>query len=138
MSQAGVELVREMYSAFHGGDAERALSYFDDDVAIDATASVDGGAGRGREALARIIGRWLAGFEDWHEEIEEIHERGDLVCAVAVQHGRGPDSGIELRARYAVLYEVTDGAIASMTLYRDPADALRAAGIEGEGPAPEA
>ena len=128
MSQQGVELVREMYAAFHGGDAGRALSFFDEDVVVDATARIDGGTGRGREELASVIGRWLAAFEGWHEEIEEIHDLGDRVCVVAVQSGRGKDTGIDTRTRYAVLYEVRGDAITRMTLYRNPERALEAAG----------
>jgi hypothetical protein len=30
MPRDDVELVRRMYAAFHGGDAERAVSYFDE------------------------------------------------------------------------------------------------------------
>jgi ketosteroid isomerase-like protein len=130
MSQENVDLVGEMYAAFHGGDAARALSYFDDDVVVDATARVDAGMGRGRDELSRIIGQWLATFDDWREEIEEIRDLGDRVYVLALQGGRGKDSGIEAESRYAVLYEVRDRAITRMTLYREPAEALRAAGAE--------
>ena len=119
-----------MYSAFHGGDFERALSYFHEDVAVDATARVDGGTGRGRGELGRIIGQWLAMFDDWHEEIEEITDSSDQVGVVAVQSGRGRETGIETRSRYSVLYEVRDGAITAMKLYVDPDEAREHAGLE--------
>ena len=51
MSLENVDLIKEMYVAFHGGDAGRALSYFDEDVVVDATVRVDGGIGHGREEL---------------------------------------------------------------------------------------
>jgi ketosteroid isomerase-like protein len=127
MSQQNVELIEEMYTAFHGGDPDRALSYFGDDVVVDATARLDGGVGHGRDELARIIGQWLGTFDEWREEIEQLHDLGDQVCAVALQRGRGRHSGIETQTRYAVLYEVRDKAITRMTLYGDPAEALRAA-----------
>ena len=130
MSQENVDLVREMYVAFHGGDAARALSFFDESVAVDASARVDGGMGRGRDALSRVIGQWLAGFDEWSEEIEELHDAGDQVCVVALQRGRGRDSGIGTQTRYAILYEVRGGAITRMTLYSQPAEALRAAGLQ--------
>jgi ketosteroid isomerase-like protein len=130
VSQESIQLVRDMYSAFHAGDFERALSYFHEDAVVDATARVDGGTGRGRGELGRIIGQWLAMFDDWHEEIEEITGSGDSVCVIAIQSGRGKDSGIETRSRYAVLYEVRDGAITGMKLYLDPDEALKDAGLE--------
>jgi ketosteroid isomerase-like protein len=66
-------------------------------------------------------------FDDWREEIEDMHDFGDHVCVVAVQSGRGKDSRLETQTRYAVLYEVHDTAITRMTLYRDPAEGLKAA-----------
>ena len=129
MSEANVELVAEMYRAFHGERPVDAMSYFSDDVVVDVTSRVDGGTGRGRDDLTRIIGQWLGMFDDWHEEIEQVRGTGDLVCVVAVQHGRGKDSGIEAQMRYAIVYEVRDSTIAAMTLYRDPAEAFEAAGL---------
>ncbi|MDQ3964817.1 MAG: nuclear transport factor 2 family protein [Actinomycetota bacterium] len=122
MSGENLELVREMYVAFHGGDAERALSYFASDVVVDPGGRVDSGVGYGRDALARIIGEWVGAFDDWSEEIEDLRAVGDEVHAVAVQSGRERATGIETRMRYAVGYRVEDGVITRMTLYRDPAD----------------
>ena len=129
MSQQNVDLITEMYLAFHGGDAARALSYFSEDVVVDATARIDGGIGNGREELSRIIVQWLGTFDDWHEDIEQIRDLGNQVHVVAVQRGRGKDSGIETQTRYAIIYEIRDNAIARMTLYREPAEALQAAGL---------
>jgi ketosteroid isomerase-like protein len=129
MSQENVDLIREMYAAFHGSDADRALAYFDEKVVVDATARVDGGIGHSRDELRRIIGQWLAAFDEWREEIEEIHDLGDQVCVVALQGGRARGSGIETQTRYAIMYEVRGKAITRMTLYRQPAEALRAAGL---------
>ena len=124
MSQENVGLIREMYVSFHGGDADRALSFFDEDVVVDATARVDGGMGHGRDELSRIIGQWLATFDGWHEEIEEMRDLGDQVYVVALQGGRGKDSGLETQTRYAIMYEVCGRAITRMTLYREPARRL--------------
>ena len=124
----GAEIVRSMYAAFHRGDAEAALAHFHDDVEYDATMRVDGGTGRGREALGETIGRWVGAFDDWREEIEEVREVGDRVCVVLTQRGRGKGTGIDLEARYGVVYEIDGEKITGMTLYSGPEDALEAAG----------
>jgi ketosteroid isomerase-like protein len=129
MSQENLDLISKMYLAFQGGDLERALPYFDEDVVVAAPLP-DEGTGRGRDALLRIIGQWLDGFDDWREEIEQMRDCDDRVCIVAVQSGRGKDSGVETQARYAVVYEVHGAAITRMTLYRDPAEGLEAAGLK--------
>jgi ketosteroid isomerase-like protein len=127
MAASNVEIVRRMYDAFHGGDFEGALAHYHPEVEVGATSSVDGGPGRGREALAAMIGRWVSAFDDWSEEIEEMREVGGAVLVVALQRGRGRDTGIELETRYALLYWVRDGLIARITLYRDRDEALAAA-----------
>ncbi|HYI37258.1 MAG TPA: nuclear transport factor 2 family protein [Thermoleophilaceae bacterium] len=129
MSQENVEIVREMYKAFHSGDAEGALAHFDPEVEVDASSRVDGEVGRGHEDLARIISQWTDAFEAWREDIEGIRDAGDRVCVVATQRGRGRESGIDIETRYAVVYEVQRGKIIGMALYAEPAEALEAVGL---------
>jgi ketosteroid isomerase-like protein len=129
MSLENVEVVRRMYEAFHSGDAEGALARFDPEVVVDARMRVDAGIGHGREELYAIVGRWLGAFDEWREEIEEVRDLGSQVCVVSTQRGRGKGSGIETENRYAVLYEVRENRITSMTLYPSPAEALAAVGL---------
>ena len=129
MSQEDVVVVRQMYDAFHGGDAEGAINHFAPDVTVDATTRPDGEVGKGREALVRIIASWVDSFDDWREEIEAIRDLGDHVLVAARQIGRGKASGLETELRYALLYRVEDGKISSMTFYFNVADALEAVGL---------
>ena len=126
MSQENVAVVRRMYDAFHSGDAEGAVGHFAPDVTVDARDHPDAQAGKGHEALVRIIGGWVAAFDDWSEEIEEIRDLRDHVLVAAKQRGRGKGTGIETELRYALLYELEDGKISSMTFYSDVAEALGA------------
>ena len=71
-----------------------------------------------------MINEWAGTFDDWREEIEEIRDRGTQVYVLAVQHGRGKGSGIEVEERYALIYEVKGDKIARMTMYGEPAEAL--------------
>lgn len=130
MSEANVETVRRMYEAFHGGDADRALSHFDPEVAVDASRRLDGGTGRGREYLSTTIGRWIGTFTEWREEIDEIRDAGNgLVFVALTQRGRGKGSGIETEGQYALVYRVEGEWISEMTVYPDRAEALEAAGL---------
>jgi ketosteroid isomerase-like protein len=129
VSQA-VETVRRMYKASQGGDAETALSCFHPEVVLDARARMDSGIVQGREELTRTIGEWVGAFDEWREEIDEIRDLGNQVFVVATQRGRGKGSGIEIETRYALLYEVRGGQITRMTFFREPAEALAAAGVE--------
>lgn len=119
-----------MLAFFHQGDAESALGCFSRDVVADVSRRPDGRIGIGRSELARIIGEWLGTFEEWTEEIIEIRDLGDRVIVVATQRGRGKGSGAEVATEYAAIYGLRHGEIASMTLYPDPAEGLRAAGLQ--------
>ena len=130
MSEQNVELVRQMYVAFHAGDIEGALASFDPEVIFDASMRVDGGIGRGREELAAMVAQWVGGWEEWRETIKEMRDLGSQVLVVSRQHGRAKGRGIEVEARYAVLYEVDGDSITRMAIYSEPAEALKAAGFE--------
>jgi ketosteroid isomerase-like protein len=130
MSEENVEVVRRMYAAFRAGDAEKSLSYFAPDVLVDpSTLRPDIGVGKGREHVAAVVNSWMAPWEDWHDEIEGIRDLGSTVLVISLQRGRGKESGIEIEARYGLLYDVRDGQITSMRMYGSSAEALEAAGL---------
>jgi ketosteroid isomerase-like protein len=129
MSGENVEIVRRMYEAYHGGDADGALAYFAPDVVADHSRRLGGGIGHGREGLRSIITEWVGTFEDFHEEIEEMRDLGRFVYVVATQRGRGKGSGVEVENHYALLYEVQGEQITWMAAYPDSAAALEAAGV---------
>jgi ketosteroid isomerase-like protein len=129
MSQENVEVVRRMYEAFHKGDAESALAYFHPEVVVDASVRVDAGIGHGRDELNAIVSRWVGAWDDWREEIEELRDLGDRVLVLSTQYGKGRGSGVDVEARYALLYELQAEQITRLTMYDDPAKALEAAGL---------
>jgi ketosteroid isomerase-like protein len=129
MSEENVEVVRRMYDAFHGGDADGALAYFDSEVVVDASIRIDVGVGHGLEDLNRIIASWVGTFDEWREEIEEMSDLGDQVLVVSIQRGRGKGSGAEVENRYSVLYGLRGNKITNMTMYGGRDEALKAAGL---------
>jgi ketosteroid isomerase-like protein len=133
MSDENVEIVRRVYEAFHAGDFEAALASFDPDVMFDASVRVDGGIGHGREEFYAMVAQWVGGWEEWREEIEEIRDLGEgRVLVLSVQRGRGKGSGLEVEARWAVVYGLDGGAITSVRIYPHSEEGLKAARL-GEG-----
>ena len=119
-----------MYDAFHRGDADAALAYFDPDVVADASqARPDLPKGQGREELRQIVNSWVGAWDEWREEIEEMRDLGSRVLVFIVQQGRGKGSGIEVEAANAALYDLHRGKITRMALFQERADALEAAGL---------
>ncbi len=129
MSQENVELVKRMLALFHAGDAEGALACFSEDVVTEMPTRPDVTGGRGHEALGELIGGWVAAWEDWSEEINEVRDLGDHVMVISTQRGRGKSTGIEIALQYASLYEIENGQISRMGLYDSPEEALEAAGL---------
>jgi ketosteroid isomerase-like protein len=128
VSEEPVEIVRRMYEAFHAGDAEAALAFFHPDVLLDPSAArPDAPIGKGREHVSEVTASWMAAFDEWREEIEEIRDLDGRVLVVSVQRGRGRGSGVEVEARYALLYEVSREMITTMRMYRSVEAAMAAA-----------
>ena len=121
------EVVRRMYHARDAGDAAGLEERLHPDVVLDARARMDADVVHGREAASRVIGEWVGAFDDWREEIHEIRDLGSRVCVVATQRGRAKGSGIEIEARYALLYRVEGGQITRITLFSREDEALAAA-----------
>ena len=61
---------------------------------------------------------------------ERIIDAGDQVVVVASWHARGKASGVETDWRYAAVITLRDSKIVSLVSYPDPADALKAVGLE--------
>jgi ketosteroid isomerase-like protein len=76
-----------------------------------------------------MVAVWVGGWEEWSQEIEEVHDLGSRVCVLTIDRGRGKGSGIELEDRWAVLYEIGGDKINSMRLFTTTAEALEAAGL---------
>jgi ketosteroid isomerase-like protein len=129
MSEESLEIVRGMYEAFYRFDVDGTLAYYDPEVVIDSSRVVDGELGHGHEGVYRFIAGWVGSFDEWHEEIEEMRDLGTQVYVVARQVGRGKVSGVEVEQRYAVLHEIQGDKISRVTIYREPAEALKAAGL---------
>ncbi len=129
MSQENVEIIRRLYEAFHASDVA-GLDYFHPDVVTDASHRVDGRLGHGRDELLTILAEWMTTWEEWREEIEEIHDLGDRVLVISTQRGRGKGSGVEWEGRFWMLYEIEQGKISRWTIYDRPEEVLEAAGLE--------
>jgi ketosteroid isomerase-like protein len=129
MSEENVQIVLRMYEALGRGDAEEALAHIDPGVVIDASHRVDGRVGHGREELVAIVAEWLTTWDDWRQEIEEVHDLGDRVLVIETQRGRGKGSGADWKGRFGMLYDVRDGRMTRWTIYDDLSEALKAAGL---------
>jgi ketosteroid isomerase-like protein len=137
MSREDVEIVRRIYEAWLGNDPA-GLAALDPEfelhpdpeaywVGVDRTY-------RGAEGIAGYMRLLDEAFEDYHPEIEDLLDAGDMVVTLAIERGRGRGSGVEVQERRtAHVWTMLDGKAIRLDLYLDRAKALEAVGLSEQG-----
>jgi ketosteroid isomerase-like protein len=130
MSQENVEVVRQMLDAFHRGDFDASLAFLDQDVEWHDPPDVPGGGvHRGPEEVRRWTAGWLAAWDSYTAEAEEVIDAGDQVVVVHYERGRGKGSGVEVEHRVANVFDLRDGRVVRKLPFANRSDALEAAGL---------
>jgi ketosteroid isomerase-like protein len=141
MSQENVENLRAFLEAWNGevrafldawnrGEAD--LSLLDPEVTYEDTALPDhiGETYRGREGMARATERWAEPFERLTLELERIVGAGDRLVSIHQARMKARHTGIELKGPLAYFWTFRDGKVIHFKSFRDPEEALEAAGLE--------
>jgi ketosteroid isomerase-like protein len=126
MSEADVDVVRQIVAAFRDRDVPRLRELFHDDAEFrSAIVALEGGTYRGREEMERYMNNLDAVFEDWHSEDEEFVDGGDGRVALVFRIvGRGRGSGAPVNQPIAILWTVRDGKAVTAQGYLDREEAL--------------
>jgi ketosteroid isomerase-like protein len=82
------------------------------------------------EAFRRGWSLWVAPWESYWQEIEEVLDRGERVLLLVTHHAQMKGSEAEIKLPGASLWTVRDGLIVRMESYTDRAEALTAVGLE--------
>ena len=67
---------------------------------------------------------WLSEWEHWRAEAEDFLEFGDHVVVLAIYHGRGRGSGVELHQQGAHVFELRDGKVVRLEIFANREKAL--------------
>ena len=135
MSQDNVEMLGDSYAAFNRGDWEAALENADPEIewrlhgqlGIDAPPSI-----RGRKALKSFWADFFEIWDDYKMEPLDFNEGTDgRVLATVRFTARGQGSSVPIELTYFWVHLVCGGAIVSVDLYTERAEALEAAGVRG-------
>ena len=84
----------------------------------------------GADGAQSFVDDWGGAWDDWDLEIQEIYDAGDKVVVVVQQRGRARTTGIALDMLFAQVWTIHDGRATRADMYSDPADALKAVGLE--------
>jgi ketosteroid isomerase-like protein len=121
-------MVRQAYAEFDRGNFW-VPEYFDPDIRVrwlDVVGAPEETVGF--ENLTRFLKDWFAS-QQLTMTVERLVDAGDQVVVVAVWRGRGKTSGALTEWRHGQVWTLRHGRVTSVTAYREPNDALKAAGL---------
>ena len=136
MARTNVELVRSAFEAWNRGEIEAFAEHVAEHVAwLEVSGRPEGEASErlGRDRLRQSLESLFEAWESYRLELERIHDLGDRVVAVVREVARGRASGVEINGRWGYLITAENGQIVRVEAYRDPALALKMAGV-GDSP----
>ena len=82
------------------------------------------------EAFRRGWSMWIEPWESYRQEINEVHDCGERVLLLVTHFARASGTDHEVKMKGAGLWTVRDGLIVRLESYTDPAEALKAVGLE--------
>ena len=132
MSQENVELVREAFEAFLGGDVDKSARLIDPEVEFHGTVGglQEGQIAHGQSEIDETFeAEDLEAWEERRLEAEEYIDAGDNVVVLLHEYRRGRGSGVELEAKTGVVVAVSGGRVVRIQGYLDRGAALAAAGL---------
>jgi ketosteroid isomerase-like protein len=115
--------------AWSRGDVD--VSILDPEVTFEDTTLPDhvGEAYRGPEGIVRATARWMEPFERLTMELERIVGTGDRLVSIHRVQSKALHTGIEFEAPVAYIWTFRDGKVVHLRSFRDPDEALAAAGF---------
>jgi ketosteroid isomerase-like protein len=130
MSQENVELTRRVYELFDARDLSGLFDLFHSEVIYrNREDEPDVRVYQGLEDFKGYVASWLEMFDDLRFETHDFIDLGDEVIAVTHLHGRGRETGAEVRGVYVFLFKFRDGVIVQGREYATKEEALEAAGL---------
>jgi ketosteroid isomerase-like protein len=130
MSQENVEAVERGYDALRRRDKEAFVRETHPDVeGVLYVMEAEGSVYRGHAGMHRFIDELFSVFPDWHPEVVQATDHGDIVLAQVKFAGRGARSGVALEQILWQVVHFSDGKAIRFQAYATQAEALEAAGL---------
>ena len=123
-----INVVRAFADAITERDLETALEVCHPEIEFFSTMSqLEASPYRGFAGIRRYFREIDASWEEWRVEVEQLLATPDgCVVIVMFTHLRGKGSGVPFTQHVANIWEFKDEKLWRATLYRDPAEAMRA------------
>jgi ketosteroid isomerase-like protein len=132
MSRENVEVVVQLHAEF-----ERTLRSVPEFLAPDFVWDMSTFQGwpddpeyQGAEGFDRFLAAWIAPWEVWDLEIDEMVDvGGDQVLVLMRQRGTPKGGQARVELHYGTVYTLREGLITRARVYATPAEALEAVGL---------
>lgn len=121
--------MRRCLAARGRGDYAAAAELFDPEIVVDLTERPDGGLYRGRAEAAEAMRAWVASWDEYSYEVEDLIDAGGEVVVLFRESARGKESGASSRLLGATVWTVRHGRVVQTKTYTDRARALAAVGL---------
>jgi ketosteroid isomerase-like protein len=126
MSQANVEVVRQLFESYDRGDYEEAAECLAPDVVYEVGQELPA---LGRAAVRAMWERWDSTWDEAETVPEEFIDAGDHVLVTVKYSTRGRGSGIKYEERLFDVYTFGEGKVVHKREFRDRAEAAEAANL---------
>ena len=113
------------------GEAADLVSRFDPEVTYEDTTLPDhaGETYRGVDGVIRATERWIEPFETMTIDLERIVGTGDCLVSIHRWRATARRTGIAFDEPLAILWRFREGNVIHFRSFRDPDEALEAAGL---------
>lgn len=120
--QTNVEIVRDTYEAFDGGDIETAMAPMAEDVEwTEPAGSAYGGTYHGpTEVLENVFDPCMQEFDPFSVDPERFVDGGNTVVAIGAFHATTRENE-RIESPFAHVWELEDGEVVRFTNYTDTA-----------------
>ena len=130
MTRENVTTVQLAVAALNDRDVDAYLACCVEDVELQTPLSPVEGAYRGATGIRRFFSDIASTGPDFRVEIERIEALGsDRVLTLMRITGSGRESGVDMGAETANVYDLIDGKIKTIAIYRNRDEGRRAAGL---------
>jgi ketosteroid isomerase-like protein len=127
-----VEIVRRANALTNEGNLDAAFQLLHSEVEwVVAKEHPEARTLIGQGELAQYQRDWQQMLPDVRFESDRWVDAGDRVVGIGTVSGSGRESGADTRVRLAFVFTVRDGLITRVEEYLDPAEALKAIGLDG-------
>jgi ketosteroid isomerase-like protein len=84
----------------------------------------------GIESVRVFFRDWSGAWESWSIDADAFYDAGDKVVAIVRVRGRSKGAGVDTEMVSGQVWTFRDGKEVRMEMYADPAEALKAVGLE--------